>query len=319
MRKQKNWIMVLTAVIAFGVMPTIASATSAVVIDFDAAAAPFGIGSPSDVNDGLGGPNGIDDFDEFGVVSAVLADPTHLSHDVVHAAYTEALTNAQATLIAILGSQPAIDFAGLTTLPPLMAAAACTSNITYATLQALVISINALIVFPTANPLAAAMDPLFDISGDVDGDGATNLQEHNFGAGAGGGAAYIAAVIDPLVTPTFGLSVSITGNGGAQAPGGTIILTGVLAVTAGGETVQWQKDGVDIGGETGLVLTIASSVVGDTGDYTLVVSGTSTETSNVISVNIIAGLPAAKAFGLMLLVVLMAITGIVLKRKVSIS
>jgi hypothetical protein len=119
-----------------------------------------------------------------------------------------------------------------------------------------------------------------------------------------------------------GPNLSLIVEGATYAEeGGDITMTANEDMIAGG-SLQWQKDGSDIGGETGATFVIASSVVGDSGAYTLNFDDGEAKaiiSSNAVVVTIFpeGALPVSGLIGLGLLAMTSALGGVVALRKKS--
>ena len=120
----------------------------------------------------------------------------------------------------------------------------------------------------------------------------TNVQTSDAGSytvkvtNSGGEVTSSAAVLTvntPAVAPaitTHPAGQTVTAGAGASF---SVVATGTAPLT-----YQWKKDGVDIGGATGATYTIASTVTGDSGSYTVVVTNSvnsATSDAAVLTVN----------------------------------
>ncbi len=165
----------------------------------------------------------------------------------------------------------------------------------------------------------------FAANDDMDGDGATNMQEYlAFSNNGSDPAAYLAAVINPAVYPEttvvqngFKLTGPYWVEEGDRAmlsfPSG-LNYTGALTQT------QWSKDGSELSGENALTLTFPAVTLEDAGSYQLTIADESKGlfTSSPFVLNVIpeGGVPVAGGLGLGILASICALGGAtVIRRK----
>jgi len=89
------------------------------------------------------------------------------------------------------------------------------------------------------------------------------------------------------------LHLSVQAPGGKLAAGNSLIFN---VTSGGGQTFQWQKNGVNLAGATNGTLAIANAAAGDSGNYSVVITGASgsitssvTPVAVLVSPNILSG------------------------------
>lgn len=135
-------------------------------------------------------------------------------------------------------------------------------------------------------PIPGATAAAYTVASVAAGDGGTYEVIVGNSAGAANSAA-ATLTVSPSTTPVAP-AISTQPVGLAVNPGQTATFA-VAASGSGPLSYQWRRDGINLPGANGPVLTIGSAQPGDAGNYTLVVSnGTGSATSNAAGLVVIA-------------------------------
>jgi alpha-tubulin suppressor-like RCC1 family protein len=135
-------------------------------------------------------------------------------------------------------------------------------------------------------PIPGATAAVYTVASVAAGDAGT--YEVIVGNSAGAASSAVATLTVTASTTPLAPAISTQPVGLAVNPGQTATFA-VAASGSGPLSYQWQRDGINVPGANGPVLTIGSAQAGDAGNYTLVVSnGTGSATSNAAGLVVIA-------------------------------